>query len=71
MIGTNKKCANDTVDELLNDVTTGHLNEPADPSREAIDALLRERVADLVDWQGWQAIDARRRLPASRRGVRA
>lgn len=58
VIGTNKKCANDTVDELLNDFTTGHLNAPTDPSREAIDALLRERVADLVDWSGWQAIDA-------------
>ncbi len=58
VIGTNKKCANDTVDQLLNDWTTGHLNTPTDPSRAGIDALLAERVADLVDWQGWQAIDA-------------
>jgi ferredoxin--NADP+ reductase len=58
VIGTNKKCANDTVDELLHDWTTGHLNAPADASRAAIDALLHERVANLVDWQGWQAIDA-------------
>ncbi|MFT4035474.1 MAG: FAD-dependent oxidoreductase [Patulibacter sp.] len=59
VIGTNKKCANDTVDELLHDWTTGHLNAPQDPSRAAIDALLRGRVGDdLVEWAGWKAIDA-------------
>jgi ferredoxin--NADP+ reductase len=58
VIGTNKKCANDTVDQLLHDFTTGHLNAPADPSREAIDQILQERVSDLVEWDGWQAIDS-------------
>ncbi len=58
VIGTNKKCAADTVEQLLHDLTTGHLNEPADPSREAIDAVLAERAPQAVDWAGWQAIDA-------------
>jgi ferredoxin/flavodoxin---NADP+ reductase len=58
VIGTNKKCANDTVEALLNDWTTGHLNEPTDPSRDGIVAIVRERAANLVEWSGWQAIDA-------------
>ncbi len=57
VIGTNKKCAHDTVDELLHDLTTGRMNAPEDPGRESIEAILRERVADLVEWSGWRAID--------------
>ena len=30
---------------------------PADPDREAIDALLAERQPDVVSYAGWQAID--------------
>jgi ferredoxin--NADP+ reductase len=58
VIGTNKKCASDTVDALLHDWTTGHLGSPTDPSRAGIDALLAERVPAATDWSGWQAIDA-------------
>ncbi len=58
VIGTNKKCATDTINELLHDLTTGHLNTPVDPDPAAIDAFVRERVSGFVDWAGWQAIDA-------------
>jgi ferredoxin--NADP+ reductase len=58
VIGTNKKCATDTVTELLHDLTTGHLATPSNPDPAAIDALVRERVPNVVDWAGWQAIDA-------------
>ncbi|MDQ8043984.1 MAG: FAD-dependent oxidoreductase [Solirubrobacteraceae bacterium] len=58
VIGTNKKCAHDTVDELLHDLTTSHLAQPSDPDPASVDALLRERVPGLVDWDGWHAIDA-------------
>ncbi|MEH3053166.1 MAG: FAD/NAD(P)-binding protein [Patulibacter minatonensis] len=58
VIGTNKKCANDTVEQLVNDLSTGHLNAPADPSPAAIDALLAARGVEVVPWAGWQAIDA-------------
>ncbi len=58
VIGTNKKCANDTVDVLLQDWTTRHLNVPEDPSRAGIDALLAGRGVEVIDWTGWQAIDA-------------
>lgn len=57
VIGTNKKCATDTVTELLHDVTTNHLATPSTPDPAAIDALIRERVPNVVDWAGWQAID--------------
>ena len=58
VIGTNKKCATDTVSELLHDVTTKHLATPSNPDPAAIDALVRERVPNVVDWAAWQAIDA-------------
>lgn len=58
VIGTNKKCASDTVEQLLHDLSTGHLNAPAHPEPEAIEALLAERAPGRVDWAGWQAIDA-------------
>ena len=58
VIGTNKKCAHDTVDELFIDLEAGTLTGAGNTDRDAIDQLLRERVPHLVDWTGWQAIDA-------------
>jgi ferredoxin--NADP+ reductase len=57
VIGTNKKCATDTVARLLEDATSGHLNAPADTDRDAIEPWLRSRVPGLVTWAGWKAID--------------
>jgi ferredoxin--NADP+ reductase len=59
VIGTNKKDAQDTVDNLLADVKAGKLPEPdlaSDPG--AIESLLAERKPDHVTFPGWQAIDA-------------
>ncbi len=58
VIGTNKKCATDTVNELLHDLATEHLNAPTDVDPASIDALIRERVPGVVAWGGWKAIDA-------------
>lgn len=58
VIGTNKKCAVETVDHLLHDLTTQHLATPSDADPARIDALIRARVPDVVTWAGWQAIDA-------------
>jgi ferredoxin--NADP+ reductase len=58
IIGTNKRDAQETVDELLEDLDAGRLNEPAEPSRDALEELLAERAPDLVTYTGWQAIDA-------------
>jgi ferredoxin/flavodoxin---NADP+ reductase len=58
IIGTNKRDAQETVDALLEDLDAGRLNEPADPSREALEELLDERKPDHVTYTGWEAIDA-------------
>ena len=66
VIGTNKKCATDTVAALLEDLGGGRLAEPAEGADEA---WLRARVPGLVTWRGWEAIDEHERAlgaPAGR-----
>jgi ferredoxin--NADP+ reductase len=58
IIGTNKRDAQETVDELFEDLDAGRLNEPADPSRDALEELLAERAPEHVTYSGWEAIDA-------------
>lgn len=56
-IGTNKSCAGQTVQQLVDDFNAGLLpdlhNRPS-----ALDRLVRARQPDVVDAAGWQAIDA-------------
>jgi ferredoxin/flavodoxin---NADP+ reductase len=66
VIGTNKKCATDTVAALLEDLAGGRL---ADPLEGADEAWVRARVPGLVTWRGWEAIDEHERAlgaPAGR-----
>jgi ferredoxin--NADP+ reductase len=66
VIGTNKKCATDTVAALLEDLAGGRLAEPPEGADEA---WLRARVPGLVTWRGWEAIDKHERAlgaPAGR-----
>jgi ferredoxin--NADP+ reductase len=66
VIGTNKRCAADTIANLLEDLAAGRLE---DPRERADDAWLRARVPGLVTWGGWEAIDQheqRRGAPAGR-----
>ena len=60
VIGTNKKCAQETVDRLLEDVAAGVLSEPAQDAVTLL-ATLEERGVDVVDYAGWEAIDAHER----------
>jgi ferredoxin/flavodoxin---NADP+ reductase len=56
-IGTNKSCALQTVQRLVDDFNAGLLRDPIDkPS--ALDALVAERQPAAVDAAGWRAIDA-------------
>ncbi len=55
VIGTNKKDSQDTVDKILEDAATGRLNHPPE---DDIDALIADNCADVVTWDGWQAINA-------------
>jgi ferredoxin--NADP+ reductase len=60
VIGTNKKCANDTVALLLEDLAAGRLAKAAQTPEQLI-AALRARDHKLVEYDGWQAIDAHER----------
>ena len=57
IIGTNKRDAQETVDLLLEDLDAGRLLDPPEPERGALEALLAERVPELVPYAGWEAID--------------
>lgn len=57
VIGTNKRCATETVQHLLQDVADGRLLEPEEPEPETIEALLTARGANYVTFSGWQRID--------------
>jgi ferredoxin--NADP+ reductase len=56
ILGTNKRDAEETVGCLVEDLKA--LPTPANPKREAIDALLAQRKPDLVPEEGWRAIAA-------------
>lgn len=56
VIGTNRACAEDTVAALWQDFTEGSLARSV-AGRDALRALLSERGANPVAWQGWKAID--------------
>ncbi|OBK40178.1 ferredoxin [Mycobacterium sp. 1245111.1] len=56
-IGTNKSCAAQTVQRLVDDYNAGLLRDPiGKPS--TLDRLVRERQPAVVDANGWRAIDA-------------
>ena len=60
VIGTNKKCAQETVNALIDDLEAGRLPDP--PAH--VDALiesLHERHPDVVDYSGWELIDEHER----------
>ncbi len=61
VIGTNKKCAAETVACVLEDLERGRLNEPLDTDPDAIESWLRKAAPGLVTWTGWGAIDAHER----------
>jgi ferredoxin--NADP+ reductase len=57
VIGTNKKDAAETVEQLLEDARAGRLpNTSASP--ETVLALLEERGVEVVAYGGWEAIDS-------------
>ncbi len=59
VIGTNKKDATETVEQLLDDARSGRLSR--DGAAGGIDALLAERGVGVVTYSGWEAIDAAER----------
>ncbi len=60
VIGTNKKCAQETTALLLEDFAAGLLPEPS-ASPDALLESLRDDGLDVIDYSGWEAIDAHER----------
>ncbi|QZT59586.1 FAD-dependent oxidoreductase [Mycolicibacterium austroafricanum] len=58
VIGTNRTCAQETVDNLMADLAGGRLNRTAAGD---IGELLATRDVAAIDWQGWLSIDAAER----------
>ena len=56
VIGTNKKCAEDTVAALFDDYAAGRLAAPAQGG-DALRALITERQPDALDFKAWESID--------------
>jgi ferredoxin/flavodoxin---NADP+ reductase len=57
VIGTNKKDASETVEQLLEDARAGRLPNTSAPPERVL-ALLEERGVEVVAYGGWEAIDA-------------
>lgn len=57
VIGTNKKDAAETVDQILEDAEAGRIPE-SHGGAAALPTLLKERGVDFVEFDGWRAIDA-------------
>src|SRR5271157_4702381 len=55
-IGTNKSCAQETVNALVDDYNRGLLADP-DGTPAGLDRLVRDRQPDVVDRAGWRVID--------------
>jgi ferredoxin--NADP+ reductase len=61
VIGTNKKCAQETVDSLLEDLAAGKLPRHEVSTRDAIEAELVKRKPNLVTYAHWETIDSHER----------
>ncbi len=57
VIGTNKKCATETVELLLEDAREGRLAKPETDDPGRVLELLAERGVEVVTYDGWRAID--------------
>jgi ferredoxin/flavodoxin---NADP+ reductase len=60
VIGTNRSCAEESVAKLWEDFDAGLLDREIS-DRAALASLLAERGGDVVEWNGWSAIDAAER----------
>ncbi len=56
VIGTNKRCAHDTVRVLIQDMVAGRLDTPV-PADGAVQEWLREVQPDVVTYADWETLD--------------
>jgi ferredoxin/flavodoxin---NADP+ reductase len=57
IIGTNKKCARDTVRSLIDDARAGRLPIDGTLGADEVACRLTERAANVVTYQDWKSID--------------
>lgn len=57
VIGSNNKCARETVSNLIDDFVSGRLDRPV-ADRAHLQALVMSRRPDVVDASGWARVDA-------------
>ena len=57
IIGTNKPDAQETISLVLEDVASGKILDPADPSRDAVEGILHARGLRYVTYGDWQILD--------------
>ena len=57
VIGTNKTCAQETVALMLEDLGSGKVNVPEDPSIRGVETLINEKEGAVVTYPEWQNID--------------
>ena len=58
LIGSNKACAKETVDRMLEDLEAGALGSPSDDDGSQIVRSLDERGAQYITYEDWMKIDA-------------
>ena len=58
VIGTNKTCAQETVNLMVEDLAAGNLFSPEHTDPGSIEALVKERQPDYVSYSDWKKIDA-------------
>lgn len=61
IIGTNKRCARETVIALLDDAAAGRLTTRTSPNAASVARRLNERAPALIDHTGWRRIDQHER----------
>jgi ferredoxin--NADP+ reductase len=59
VIGTNKPCAAETVQAMVEDVGRGAVPSPEQPDPAACEALVRERQPQAITFDEWCQLDAR------------
>ena len=57
VIGTNKTCAQETVALMIDDLGSGNVNVPEDPSIRGAEKLINQKVGEVVTYPEWQNID--------------
>ena len=68
VIGTNKKCAAETVEVLLEDARAGRLPAARRAPGSSVDELLAGRGCRVVSYEGWEAIDRAERARGEQEG---